>query len=475
MIPKIPSWLTRKIIPRWKNPRILSPWQRRVSRAFKAILLLLLGWFLVWRGTLFWRVHKEFSALRTAGIPASGKELNSWYAHVPENENAAIPLLEAFSLARNFSDSRSNQIAEATLLDRRQHWSAETRKLVSDFVEMNSASLTKARQAVQLPKCRYPIDLSYGPDAELPHLAELKTLARCAALRAALAAEVGQDKQWAPDIQLMLQLAASLDSEPILLSQLVRNSIIKMACQSTERALASHGVDEATAAILERSFAGVSMTNQLRLALIGERAINIPVFRMSWAEIQQRSKSEIDTAREKRTPLAGKPAILFWLTGWFEIDLEFFLTAMETKISLTGCSPPASIAMTDAAEQLRMKSNRRVGLYSGILLPAYSKSAVRDATTQAWIRLARTALALERFRLGRHRLPETLNDLTPDFLPFVPLDPFDGKPLRYHPLSTGYVVYSVDEDGNDDSGRERPERKKSRDLTTYDLTFTIER
>ena len=42
-------------------------------------------------------------------------------------------------------------------------------------------------------------------------------------------------------------------------------------------------------------------------------------------------------------------------------------------------------------------------------------------------------------------------------------------------LLSGYLIYSVDEDKHDDEGRERPERIKSTDKTSYDLTFTVER
>jgi hypothetical protein len=50
-------------------------------------------------------------------------------------------------------------------------------------------------------------------------------------------------------------------------------------------------------------------------------------------------------------------------------------------------------------------------------------------------------------------LPERLNDLVPEFSPSVPIDPCDGKPLRYHSNADGtYLLYSVAENGVDDGG-----------------------
>jgi hypothetical protein len=50
---------------------------------------------------------------------------------------------------------------------------------------------------------------------------------------------------------------------------------------------------------------------------------------------------------------------------------------------------------------------------------------------------------LERYRGAKGAYPDSLTALTPDYLPQVPQDPFDGQPLRYHPTKTGYRLYSV--------------------------------
>src|SRR5262249_3650034 len=52
-------------------------------------------------------------------------------------------------------------------------------------------------------------------------------------------------------------------------------------------------------------------------------------------------------------------------------------------------------------------------------------------------------LAVERYRLARGRWPASLPDVAPEFLKGVPVDPYDGRPLRYRALEDGVVVYSV--------------------------------
>ncbi|HJT32299.1 MAG TPA: hypothetical protein VJ783_09675 [Pirellulales bacterium] len=66
---------------------------------------------------------------------------------------------------------------------------------------------------------------------------------------------------------------------------------------------------------------------------------------------------------------------------------------------------------------------------------------------------ARVAVAIERFRLRHAKLPESLDALVPEFLPEVPLDPFDGQPLRYRVDEAAYKVYSVGPDETDQDGQ----------------------
>ena len=61
----------------------------------------------------------------------------------------------------------------------------------------------------------------------------------------------------------------------------------------------------------------------------------------------------------------------------------------------------------------------------------------------------------------------------PRFLDAVPLDPFDGKPLRYRELGTGFVVYSIGPNRRDDGGKEW--KTGVGFGADYDVTFVVER
>jgi hypothetical protein len=71
----------------------------------------------------------------------------------------------------------------------------------------------------------------------------------------------------------------------------------------------------------------------------------------------------------------------------------------------------------------------------------------------AFRRTAIATIAAERFRRAHAgQPPPSLDALVPEFLAAVPLDPFDGKPLKYRVAPDSYVVYSVDINRADDNG-----------------------
>ena len=81
--------------------------------------------------------------------------------------------------------------------------------------------------------------------------------------------------------------------------------------------------------------------------------------------------------------------------------------------------------------------------------PVYSSHINEALCTQP---LARTAVAVERFRNRNGRLPETLKELVPTFLDEIPRDYYGDGPVLYRKLDVGYVVYSVGQDLTDDGG-----------------------
>jgi len=94
------------------------------------------------------------------------------------------------------------------------------------------------------------------------------------------------------------------------------------------------------------------------------------------------------------------------------------------------------------------------GPLASIAIPSLLRARLSTASTDARTRLARLAVAATAYQLENKKYPATLDDLVPDFIAAVPVDPFDQKPLKMTTADGGLVLYSVGGDGIDGGGVE---------------------
>jgi hypothetical protein len=73
--------------------------------------------------------------------------------------------------------------------------------------------------------------------------------------------------------------------------------------------------------------------------------------------------------------------------------------------------------------------------------------------SEAVIRSIQVLYAIRLFQEEHRWVPQDLNELAPQFLPTVPLDPYSGKPLMFLPDLSSYKLYSVGPNGIDDGGK----------------------
>jgi hypothetical protein len=98
----------------------------------------------------------------------------------------------------------------------------------------------------------------------------------------------------------------------------------------------------------------------------------------------------------------------------------------------------------------------------------YSTTFAFAANQECSYRLTIVAIALERYRLKNTRHPNTLGELVPDFLSRMPLDPMDGRPMRYRLNPDGtFTLWSVGFDGQDNGGDATMPNPKKQNFPQY--------
>jgi hypothetical protein len=433
--------------------------KRRILRT-GILLSCLVTPFLIWRFWLLWGVDHQLARMRTEGLPTNGDEVNRWYALVPQSENAALVLTKAFELRRNHTDSRSNLVWNFTFPPRGRKLTQDQMALLSGYVEMNAAELAKADEALKLPASRYPIDCSLCSQTLLPHLSRLKQLTELYQYKTEVSLMRGDTDGAAGAIASILGLAHTIENEPFLISQLVRQKLLGMAVASLERSINLTFTSSETTN-LSSLLAQTAQVQRLPRALIGERAT-------FYAPLRPGEDEAKDYLR--RTDWA-----MLKLIGYYEMDFAQFLFAMNKVINLAEQPPPGNLQVDKQFAGFAAASRKKGRTLSALMFSSYTGMAARENECLARLRLAVTALAVEQFRDQKAKLPDTLEELKPAFLSDIPKDPFTGDDVLYRQLSKGYVVYSVGRDLVDDGGKEEPGSRKLRYKSTYDITFTVER
>jgi hypothetical protein len=114
------------------------------------------------------------------------------------------------------------------------------------------------------------------------------------------------------------------------------------------------------------------------------------------------------------------------------------------------------VAQQEAFQKVKQKTIESRNMMTSLLIaPRYgAKVAAASQRSQAQMRCAIAALAVERYRLKHSAWPRALDDLVKDgLLKEIPRDPYDGQALRWRRTATGVIVYCVGPDKIDNGGK----------------------
>jgi hypothetical protein len=457
------------------------------------VLPLLLGvtWFLNYRVSGNSAVQKLEAKIKARGEPLTLSELAATYPPIPDSSNGVVAILQewkkewpafwqafedgAKSLpdhplhpdepAIPFLSSEIQTVSRLAVLQPTNLTAAE------EYVRENKDHIEAIRVALRYPQFRYPVVITNGYEALLPHLSEVKHEAWNFRVVGLLAVEHGDVEGALNALEDTARLGDTLADEPFLISQLVRLAAYTMVIEDAERLLSRHTLSanqlEKVDGLLNRE----QTTGTLRKVLMEERAAGYSLFHLS-PDALARSTGILTGQSPGKAQLGLN---ILSALGLRDADEAFFLETFEQAIPLADRDDPAAM-------QQYVQLFRNVGInarkfppkiFSAMLLPAGEALPQRFARFEGRRRAAVTAIAVERFRLAHDgHLPGQLDDLKPQFLPAVAKDPFDGQPIRFKPLTNGYVVYSIGVNGVDDGGRERTKKYSTKDC---DETFTVER
>lgn len=445
----------------------MSGKQKRLSNVGKITLIglsLLLTanlWFRIDNATAVSRLEK---AARAKKAPLTLSDLSKLYPPIPEEQNAAIPLLELWR--RNDADFWQAFERGITPLPRPKPEPPILKQAAEYDREFKpplrgGAAFTKARthvlsmetrremvrQAVARGRARFNIRLEEGLDALLPHLMALVREAHEFHLEALVAIEEDRPADALRAIETIAGLGNLLREDVLLIGQLTRFRCLALAIADMGRLLGRQPVTAAQLNRIEAVLNSTDTTDAFSRIIQSEQASILSAFTNPDHFYLQNKGNE-----PRRL---GRHAVrLMKILGLADADRRLIL---ETFVRLEKYSVLTSLQDLGQIGKITVDANAEADSFppkiiSKNSLPDLELMARRCARMKALQSAALTAVAVERHRLQNKRLPALLEDLQPRFMAEIPTDLFSGKPLQFEILDDGHLIYSVGPDGKDNGG-----------------------
>jgi hypothetical protein len=376
------------------------------------------------------------------------KDIEAARAAVPEEENSARVVVATRKLLP--PNWLSEELSEA--LDRLPPPERLTREQAARLdaeLQAFAPAVAEARKLAGLPRGRHHIAYHRVVISTLlddqQGVRAAAALLKYDALRRAHAGDLGGALT---SCRGVLNAGRSIGDEPTVISQLIRNAGVTIACQAAERALAQGEAGPDDLAALQRAFEEEDRHPGLLVCLRGERAAQFELYdAVEKGEVKPDEFTEIGGAANEG------PSILGWVArDRFRSELPQTLSVLTRRIE--ACRLPLH-EQIEVERQLKAEVEKlpRDILHLKLLLPSLERVCEAERRRHAFVRCMAVTLAVERHRRRHGDWPAALAELTPELLTEVPADPFDGRPLRYLQVEDGVVVYSVGPDGRDNGGR----------------------
>ncbi len=361
-----------------------------------------------------------------------------------------------------------------------------------------SNALAALRDGLRRPGIDYGVDYSAGFSTLLPHLARNKTFAqwlRAASLHGLLETNHNASIE---SLRALAALAHLETNQVLLIEQLVRISCMQIGLSATWEALQAGGWTDAQLAALQHAWRDDHVMASVARSFEGERALGLmEIDRIAAGGYDQwmammgmgggppatpaSSGDLFDSVSElpKHAGSAFMRLVFFpvWTFAWKDQDKlrlarywqsgidagrrqdkQWNWRAVKASFAEDSAKVPQfkyDSETDDGRSQLRAFDRIRF-LVSSFLTGSDERTLSRGLNIQALRALTETAIAIRRWQIRHGALPATLQELTPEILPAVPVDPLDGKPLRYRPGTNGmFLLYSVGFDFKDDNGDAR--------------------
>ncbi len=403
------------------------------------------------------RLQRKIEELHAKGFPITFEEIEQ-KRRLPEGTpNAADLYQQAFGAYQELSEQDDIMLSPMNPVMLREPWeplSKEITTAIDRFLNNNQQTITLLAKASIVKDCRFPVNYSTIPPL-LPYLKETSKCRRLLFLSGLYQIEVENKAGILKAMREQNGLASALSQYPFLVDYSTYYSVCRENILLVQISLNRTDLNKEFLMKLSGSFRSGLLSPNLEAAYRNElpyllHHLNNPSLILQYG-IPPQFKSPI------------------WkLSSVIRSNIMECMDRLDEMVSICGSS---SYARFQYIRSLKTKTGQSLlHDFSNMYVSSLIDSVERNLRFQAEMGATQVAIAIEQYRLDTGKIPDRLEDLVPKYMEKVPIDPFDGKPLRYKRLEKGYTIYSIGEDGKDDGGK-----KKDRGEKDFDYPFTVRR
>jgi hypothetical protein len=339
-----------------------------------------------------------------------------------------------------------------------------------EWVRSQRPTLDAARAAMRLPSLGLAMTSTSKPLLleAMGAVAPVRAITRAMAADATLAADEGDWPRAVDTAQALVDLATQVHgAKGSLVEQLLALALFEQAgVLLTDLATRRDIPGEALTALAD---VAASAPETFRLHVAGERPYVLDSLQHMFGEPGfgggHLTREAVSMARQtadttSRASRAGGGAPAESLLGWPTIAVQVLGPTHDEAIAHAEALLEA-IEREPPTPRWQRRESPRPSLpemkYESMLAPLTALSGTRNSGSPTDLlslryAAARTLIALRRAVLAGVA-PTSIAELAPRFIASEPLDPFDGKPLRWTVTDDAIHVYSIGPDLDDDGGR----------------------
>ena len=390
----------------------------------------------------------DVAQAKRAGLPVTMAQLQ---AKLPPASQNAAPLYTL--LTQRLHDKPLGPYTHlANDLSKNAMPSAQELGQARVFLVQRTDLLRLVHQAAARPQCVFVRDWNNANplNIQFPELAVIRTGARLLTAESLIMAERGQGVAAVHNEALGFRIARHASSDRTVTAYLIGVAADAITLAGFRKIIyISHGDPRVARAVqqsIDRDWKPQSLASFMRSEVAFQQGL-IAMLRRTGPSALDGLTGGTDKPNSRHPDgIAGLNRVAW--EQFLDADGSYLLHIMPQAVAAADQPYPQAHASMQAIRAQVDQPKDLTHLLAVIMFPAGELLVQRRAQIEARASTTKAAAALLSYRSSHGMYPATLGQaLSP-----VPLDPYDGQPLRYKLQKAGFVVYSVGPDGRFDGG-----------------------